>query len=394
MDSVGIAKNIAEIGRISAVPAILRVICELTGMRVALVARVTPDSWTACAVYDAMEFGLHVGDRLEVATTFCKEVCDSRRSIIIECASKDPLYATHPTPKLYQIESYIAIPILRPDGAVFGTLCAIDRLPANLDPNVLASLNLFAELISRQLRSEKERDDIEQSLWDERKISELREQFIAVLGHDLRTPLGGVSVASEMLMDQETRPNSIQLLRGIQESCELMSQLIDEVLDFARGRLGGGISVTRQRIDDVVVPVRQAVEELRRGHPDRVIKVAASNPLPVLVDDVRFRQLLANIIGNALQHSPPASPVDVKVDEADGLVRIAVTNAGNPIPPELLANLFTPFVRRPEGGRTAGLGLGLYIAAEIARSHSGSIHVESGPGRTTFTVVLPRAVDA
>jgi hypothetical protein len=384
-----IQQDILAVSRISAVPSILKVVAELTGMRVTMVAKVTADSWTACAAYDKMGFGLEVGTQLDVTTTLCKEVCDTNKAIIIEHASMDPVYATHRTPKLYNIESYIAIPILRTDGEMFGTLCAIDSRPAKLEPKVITALTLFTELISNQLKAEDERAAVAQNLWDERRIGELREQFIAVLGHDLRTPLGGIVGSADSLLEELADASQLETLRGIHGSAAQMSKLIDDVLDFARGRLGGGIHVEMARIPDLTPLVRQAVRELSHAHPGREISFPETAEFPAAGDKVRLRQLLSNIIGNALQHSPAGLPVEVKLDRTAGLTRITVRNGGSPIPPEIIGSLFTPF-HRASGPRTGGgLGLGLYIASEIARGHKGTIQAESGAEGTTFTILLP-----
>src|SRR5215218_6663002 len=109
-----IEADIAAIARISAVPTILKVISETTGLRLALVARVTEGAWTACAVLDRMEFGLSVGDNLDVATTLCSEVRATNQAIIIEHASAEPRFCEHPTPRMYGFESYISTPLYRP----------------------------------------------------------------------------------------------------------------------------------------------------------------------------------------------------------------------------------------------------------------------------------------
>jgi signal transduction histidine kinase len=329
--------------------------------------------------------------QLDVTTTLCKEVCDSNKAIIIEHASAHPFYASHHTPKLYKIESYIAIPILRPDGQMFGTLCAIDSEPAKLDPKVITSLTLFTELISSQLRAEDERAEVVRTLWDERKLSQLREQFIAVLGHDLRTPLGGIVGSTDLLLEELAETSHVETLQGIQESTKQMSRLIEDVLDFARGRLGGGIHLTQERTD-ISPLVKQTIEELSRAaRRGRSIRLHDAGPRFARVDVVRFRQVLSNVIGNALQHSPEVEPVDVKVDETAGLVRIAVKNGGPPIPAEIMGNLFSPFHREVAGKKKSGLGLGLYIASEIVRAHDGNIQVNSDESGTTFTLLLPGA---
>src|SRR4051812_44069508 len=122
-----LSDDIAAVARVSAVPTILRVIAETTGMGYTLVARVTPAQWIACAVHDEISFGLKVGDELDVATTLCSEVRDSLKPIIVEHASREPSYCEHPTPKMYGFESYIAVPVFRRSGDYFGNVCALDR---------------------------------------------------------------------------------------------------------------------------------------------------------------------------------------------------------------------------------------------------------------------------
>jgi len=142
-----IARDIAAIARISAVPSLLRIVCDNTGMRFAAVARVTDGTWTACAVEDQINFGLLPGGQLDVHTTLCKESRAARQPVVFDHASTDPTYATHHTPRLYNIESYISVPIVRPNGDYFGNLCAIDPSPHQLaNPKTVSMFQSFAEL--------------------------------------------------------------------------------------------------------------------------------------------------------------------------------------------------------------------------------------------------------
>ncbi len=153
--------DVESIGRISTVPSILKAVSELTGMRFVVIARVTDNRWTACAVLDEMDFGLPPGGELEVTTTLCSEVRDHRTPIIIGHASQDKIYCTHPTPKKYGIESYIAVPIVLKNGELFGTLCAIDSRPADLTKKViLDSMTIFADLIAGELGNKNTYDSL------------------------------------------------------------------------------------------------------------------------------------------------------------------------------------------------------------------------------------------
>ena len=121
-----IRRDVQTIGRIDAVPMLLRVISETTGMGFAAVARVTAGTWTACAVHDRINFNLAPGGQLDVHTTLCKEVREARTPVLIDHASLDPVFCNHHTPQLYKIESYVSVPIVLSNGEYFGNLCAID----------------------------------------------------------------------------------------------------------------------------------------------------------------------------------------------------------------------------------------------------------------------------
>ena len=151
-----IAHDVAAVGRIAAVPTLLRVLCDSTGMGFAAVARVSDGSWTACAVHDDIQFGLKPGGQLDVHTTLCKEVRSARAAVFIDEASADPVYCNHHTPRIYSIESYASVPIVLGDGSYFGNLCAIDPRPAKVsDPRVKSMFARFADLIGQQLDSER-----------------------------------------------------------------------------------------------------------------------------------------------------------------------------------------------------------------------------------------------
>ncbi|MGH6612498.1 MAG: GAF domain-containing protein, partial [Burkholderiaceae bacterium] len=198
--SAAIYQDIERIGRIEAVPTLLRVLCQITGMGFAAVARVTDDSWTACAVQDDIQFGLGPGGQLDVHTTLCKEVREARTPIVIDHASADRVYCNHHTPKLYSIESYVSVPIMLGDGSYFGNLCAIDPRPAKVsEPKIVNTFVLFAQLIALELENQRRHEQTQQALLSEKEAGELREQFIAVLGHDLRNPLSAIFACTQLI---------------------------------------------------------------------------------------------------------------------------------------------------------------------------------------------------
>lgn len=209
----------AAIARIDAVPSILEVCCRITGMGYAAVARVTEDRWIACAVRDEIGFGLGVGGELPVKTTLCDEVRDSRQVIVFDNAAENPLFAEHHTPLTYGLQSYISMPIIRSDGSFFGTLCAIDPNPHNASrPETVETFRLFAQLISMQMDAEDQVAKSEAALLDERDAAELRDQFIAVLGHDLRNPLAAVQAGAALLKKTPLTEQARRIVDQMQDS--------------------------------------------------------------------------------------------------------------------------------------------------------------------------------
>jgi GAF domain-containing protein len=185
--------DVAAIGGMEAVPRILEVICRTTGLGFSAVARVTESRWIACAVRDEIAFGLQPGGELVLDTTICDEIRQSGELVVIDDAETDERYNCHRTPKQYGFRSYISVPICLPDGQFFGTLCAIDPRPANLKkPETVEMFKLFASRIAFHLDAHHRLIVSEKALLNEREASQMREQFIAVLGHDLRNPLSAI----------------------------------------------------------------------------------------------------------------------------------------------------------------------------------------------------------
>ena len=383
-------QDIAAIAAIDAVPRLLRVLCESTGMGFAAVARVTDDRWVACAVEDRVSFGLKPGGELPVASTLCSTVRSSDASIFIDHASQDPLYCTHHTPRIYKIESYASVPIKLSTGEYFGNLCAIDPDPHKVsEPRVTHMFELFAQLIALQLEADLRSRQVETLLLDEREAGELREQFIAVLGHDLRNPLAAISMGATLLRRKAADPAAVaNAAQRIERSAKRMSLLINDVLDFARGRLGSGIGVEFAETSALGQSLEGVTAELREAHPERRIEADIAVDGLLRCDPERIQQLLSNLLGNALAHGAPDTPVRVtaRLDGADAV--IAVHNEGEPIPADRLDKVFAPFWRH--SASREGLGLGLYICSQIARSHGGRLFAtSSAEGGTTFTARLP-----
>jgi signal transduction histidine kinase len=384
------AEDLAAVAQIDAVPKILEVVCRTTGMGFAAVARVTEDRWIACAVLDQIEFGLQPGGELQVKTTLCDEIRDSGQPVVIDHVAEDQDFCGHPTPKMYGFQSYISMPIYRPDGRFFGTLCAIDPRPARLKtPETVGMFRLFADLIAFHLDAHDRLKTSEEALLDERQSAELREQFIAVLGHDLRSPLAAIDAGATVLGMMPLGEQATPVVALIRRSAARMAGLIDNVLDFARGRLGGGLSLVQAVDAGLEAVLEQVIAEMRTAWPDRDVDAKIVLSRPVACDSARIAQLFSNLLANALTHGDPAGPVWVDARSGDDGFELSVANLGEPIPPETQARLFQPFSRASDRPGQQGLGLGLYIASEIARAHGGLLEVASTAENTRFTFRMP-----
>ncbi|MGR3571511.1 GAF domain-containing sensor histidine kinase [Brevirhabdus sp.] len=391
MVSPEIARDVEQIKALDTVPSILQVLSDVTGMRFAVIARVTDTNWTACAVRDTLDFGMVSGDELEIDKTFCDRVVRSHTPVAFDHATQDPIYSHDPIPKLYGIESYISVPIVRADGSNFGTLCALDSDPKHVvtDRN-MKLFELFAQLIGQQLVTQDDLDEARSRLAQEREVSVLREQFVAVLGHDLRNPLAAINAGLGLLRRRVSGAEEVRLLDLIEASSQRMENLVRDTLDFARGRMGGGIAIRAEPATDLAQVLEQTVAELRQAHPDRQIVTKMRVDGPVVCDTARIAQLSSNLLSNALQHGDADGPVEVSATANATVFELRVLNNGDGLPADMLEGNFTPFRRFDGTVRREGLGLGLYIASEIAKSHAGMLCAEARDGTVRFTFTMPR----
>ncbi|ARS39640.1 histidine kinase [Sphingobacteriaceae bacterium GW460-11-11-14-LB5] len=389
-----ILEDIEFINQIPAVAHILEIVCRTTGMGFSAVARVTSDSWVACAVHDEINFGLSVGSELKLETTICNEIRQHKNAVIIDHVDEDPDFAQHHTPLMYGFQSYISVPITLKNGEFFGTLCAIDPKPAKLkNPTVTGMFTMFADLIAFHLDALEELANKERELKKEQEIAVLRDQFIAILGHDLRNPLNAISNSAQLLSRLNLDERSGRITKIIKDSSFRMNGLIENMLDFASGRLGEGITISKTPDEDLEKLLLQVVEELQAIWPSRDIKLNFDLAYPVHADGKRLAQLFSNLLGNALNYSPSDSTVEISAFSTETEFNLCVTNEGKQIPAVAMDRLFQPFSRGEVEPNQKGLGLGLYIASEIANAHNGTLKVSSTPQNTCFTLHLPSSDD-
>ncbi len=383
------APDITVIATIGAVERILETVRELTGMSIAVVTRFDADRWTACAVSGRRIAGIEPGHTLPASETVCNESRRTRAPVVLSDITSDPVWSQHPGLRQHSVQSYISVPVLRADGSVFGTLCAFDDVTHDLNgPGLVPALTLFAELIATHLEAGARRAAEEAALVDARTAAELREQIMAVLGHDLRNPLASVDAGLRIIARRGGPPDE-RLLGQMRNSVDRMAELISNVLDFARGRLGGGLIVEMKEDPSLASALDLVVEEIRSARPEALIVTRFDLPGVIRCDRSRLSQLLSNLLSNALRHAPDGSPVTAEAAIHGGVFELSVSNAGEAIPDDVQDRLFEPFFRAPGGDPARGLGLGLYIASQIARAHKGRLTVASGGDATRFTFSMP-----
>ncbi|MEO6898197.1 MAG: hybrid sensor histidine kinase/response regulator [Caldimonas sp.] len=262
---------------------------------------------------------------------------------------------------------------------------AVDFLLKPIEPHVLSSkARVFFQLHRQKLQ-------LAEELRERNETLRMNELFTAMLGHDLRGPLSAIVMGS-MVIERKSSDEGVRRLAGRSvASAKSMSRMIEDMLDLARARIGGGIVVRRVE-GDLEAPLQRVAQECGVAHPGRQITWRAEGRFDGEWDGDRLAQVASNLIGNALRHGSDTSLVEVELDGRDpGQVVLSVSNDGE-IPAELLPHIFDPFRGRDEpSSRGEGLGIGLYIVRQIVIAHRGDVAVDADePGRTRFTVRLPR----
>ncbi|PRY05084.1 sensor histidine kinase [Paraburkholderia sp. BL25I1N1] len=225
------------------------------------------------------------------------------------------------------------------------------------------------------------------------QVDQSRNLLLGMLGHDMRSPLQTIQVTAHHLArlndGQEVSTAAARLIR----SGARMQALLDDMLDFSRTKLGLGIRVTQAPVD-LGTLVADELDQLCAAHAGRKVELETAGDTRATCDSRRIQQMLGNLVGNAFKYGEPSAAVKVLVAGNGEDVSIEVVNQGQAIPPSALHRIFEPLERGPgaEGGPSAqdSLGLGLYIAQEIARAHRGDISARSDEAETVFTVRLPR----
>lgn len=229
-------------------------------------------------------------------------------------------------------------------------------------------------------------------------VKQSENMFLAILGHDLRNPLGTIVTGSTFLMRADDIPSKYVLAATrMFNSGQRMNKLIADLIDFTRTHLGAGIPIKPKKINLTEVCMN-VVDELRTSHSERIIDFNSFRREDMFGDDNRLAQVISNLIGNALQYGTPDEAICVRMAATVQEISVTVNNKGPVIPPDKLGSVFDPLVRlankeNADDVRDTSLGIGMFIAREIAGAHKGSIGVESNAVEgTTFRLTLPRGL--
>lgn len=230
-------------------------------------------------------------------------------------------------------------------------------------------------------------------------VKQSQHLFLAILGHDLRNPLGTVVTGASFLMQAvDIPPKYILVATRMFNSGKRMSKLINDLIDFTRTHLGSGIPI-QVKLGSMVALCEEVVDEMRTFYPERLIECHAPAQLEAIFDEGRLAQVLSNLIGNAIQYGSPDAPIIVRLSSSGDDVEVAVNNRGRTIAVDKVAAIFDPMVRlnanasSPDSdlAERTSLGIGLYISREIVHAHDGKVTVVSNEtDGTTFTMTMPR----
>ena len=378
---------VTTVAESDSIATLLLLASEIAESNVALLARVTDDAWTVCAAHEISAVGVSADHRLPRGRSLRIGFGPMGAPISIVLSAQQ----SGGTLTAASIACGVSAPVVLTNGRCFGVLCALDPTSLDrVDDRIRSKFKCLSSVIASQIDQLMLRDREKTAFLDERSAGLLREQFIAILGHDLRNPLQAIFASSDLLARRLEQPALAHMAARIKTNARRMSSLIDDVLDFARAKLGGGIGVELTEVEDIGHGLTTVVQELQDGQIDCKIIANFHVTRAVRCDLGRLQQVASNLLGNALAHGQPHTPIKISARTDEDDLVLEVWNAGEPIPSESLSKIFEPFWRHSVSASRNGLGLGLHICSQIVRAHHGSISVTSTQeGGTQFTARLP-----
>lgn len=441
MKNKSVSDDVRKIGQIPIVPKLLDIVCQVTKMRFAAVARVTEEQWVVCSVIDNIRFGLQPGDELDVKKTICDEIRDSHKIVVSNDAENDPEYKDHPVPKLYGIKSYISVPILTSDGKFFGTLCAFDFEKRDVkNDETIAMFTSFAEIIAYQLEmldlmqdntlalaSQKAVGKVLQSSYNtqsldlaqsNRNLAEsttlvLEQQkelegnqrslrlmadeidsFSYISSHDLQEPLRKIQMISKMIHDDGSNSLSIKSaenLLKIDRAAERMRMLINDLLTFNTNSKGKNKFVHT----DLRALVDQLVSEMDDEFSRSKAQIEISGHCELFAIPFQIRQAIYNLLSNSIKFSKSsvAPRITVTIGKEmpptesgqsdlpfENYGYISVEDNGIGFNMQFKEKIFQIFEQLNDVPANKSTGIGLAIVRRVVDNHTGIISVQGETG--------------
>ncbi|WP_289041961.1 ATP-binding protein [uncultured Zobellia sp.] len=403
MEIVGaLQKDIEDIQSISIVPTILDVVCRATGMGFAAIARVTDETWVTCGVLDAIPFGLSVGDELEIETTFCKQVRESDKLVVIDHVEKDKVYHNHPIPAQYGFQSYISVPIVRKNGEFFGTLCALDLKPNKVNnPEIIAMFSMFTELIAfhldaletmRRQDTAIKKKDVELATYD----------FIS--SHDLQEPLRKIQILTSTLEKKEEKNLSEKgkkYFKSIKKAATRMRNILNDLLTYSETEF----KPKSFKELDLNVLVNRAKTRLSTQLEESNAIINTNDLCTLNIVPIQMEQLFYNLFANSLSFKSDKRPLLIEVGSKQGLgqsfgvqgleeakmyCEITVKDNGMGFEQQYSEKIFDIFQRLKSKENDKSTGIGLSIVRRIVENHNGKIIAIGKPDHfAIFKIYLP-----
>lgn len=380
-------ESIELLASLDSVAALLRVVCDVSGLGVATVAEVTEQRWIACAVEDRIAFGLQPGAELDLESTLCNHVRSSHDAVIISDVTQNPTYCDHPAPGLYGWKSYLSVPVFRPNGTFFGTLCAFDPQPAPLleQRPVIATLDGFASLLGELLAREEQRREESPAPRGDLDLTPLREQLLVLLEEDLQHPLQALAKDAPVDASQAQR---------WQTEARRLAERSAAAADFVRVRLGHGLPLKPALVAGANERLLDLLVRLQTRFPDHTLGSELPElPAALRLDLPRLLQAVEALLEWVASRNPAGGTLLLRGVLDERCYRLAVESRTAVVEPATLNQVFQPLLTQADSEQPARLDLGLYLAQEIARGHGGSLVARLEAGHLRFLLTLPTALD-
>ncbi len=380
-------ESIELLASLDSVAALLRVVCDVSGLGVATVAEVTEQRWIACAVEDRIAFGLQPGAELDLESTLCNHVRSSHDAVIISDVTQNPTYCDHPAPGLYGWKSYLSVPVFRPNGTFFGTLCAFDPQPAPLleQRPVIATLDGFARLLGELLAREEQRREESPGPLGDLDLTPLREQLLVLLEEDLQHPLQALAKDAPVDASQAQR---------WQTEARRLAERSAAAADFVRVRLGHGLPLKPALVAGANERLLDLLARLQTRFPDQTLGSELPElPAALRLDLPRLLQAVEALLEWVASRNPAGGTLLLRGVLDERCYRLAVESRTAVVDPGSLSQVFQPALSQATAEQPARLELSLYLAQEVARGHGGSLVARQENGRLRFILTLPTALD-